>query len=454
MPAELRLTAEQFDDLRGHLLQDDHEHAAILVCGTSRSRKDLLLCQEVVPLGEDDLEQPAGRLHLHVSPLALARAAKRAHARGSTLVVCHSHPFPGPVAASMIDLTTEQELCGRVLPGRLVDRPVGALILGPDGYDGRLWAHARHQALSLRVAGTPLRNAGATEGARPDDRDARHMLVWGADGQLVLRQARIAVVGAGGTGSHVVTQLAHLGVGQLLLIDPDVVELTNLNRLVGATTTDIGTAKVDVLADTARRIHLGIHVEVVRVSLLDIDAALLGDVDVIMCCTDSHGSRALLTEVAAQYLVPLVDLGVEVQADGRATRAGGGVRVIRPGGPCLHCMDVLDPALIREEFLTDRQRDEEVQRGYLRGSAEPAPSVVALNGVVASLAVLEVLDLLLELFVGQPNRILYRAERRVITTATASRETGCFVCGITGLAGRGDARPLARRPQEPRARSG
>ena len=454
MSAELRLTAQHLDRLRRHLLADDAEHAAILLCGIGGPDGNLLLCRRVMPLTGDDLHPSSGRLHLDISPLALARAAKRAAREGCTLVVCHSHPFDGPVAASSIDLETERDLCGRVLPGRLAGRPAGALIFGPEGHDGRLWAKGAAEPLVVRVAGVPLDAASDAGEPTTDERDARHLLVWGAAGQRRLMLARVAVVGAGGTGSHVAVQLAHLGLGRLVLIDPDVVEASNLSRLIGATANDVGRAKVVVLASVARSIRPEMIVEPVPASVLEMDAATLATCDVIVCCTDGHGSRALLTELAAQYLVPLIELGVEVQAGSEGTRAGGGVRVIRPGDPCLHCMGILDPALVREDFLSDAQRRQEAQRGYLRDGTEPAPSVVALNGVVASLAVVEVLDQLLGLFATQPRRLLYRAEARSVTTAQVVREDGCFVCGPEGITGLGLARRLPRRHTEPRVGSG
>lgn len=454
MSAELRFTAEQFDQLRRLLLPDDAEHAAVLVCGTGGVAGNLLMCHRVIPVTENDLEPSSGRLHLDISPLALARAAKRAARAGCTLVVCHSHPFPGPVLASPIDLDTERELCGRVLPGRLSGRGAGALILGPDGHDGRLWTGGVAQPLSVRVAGVAIETDDVVDRASRDERDSRHLLVWGAEGQQRLRRARAAVIGAGGTGSHVAIQLAHLGIGRLVLVDPDIVDLSNLTRLIGATAADIGRPKVEVLASAALRIRPELAVDTLPASILEIDPTVLSACDVIVCCTDSHGSRALLTELAAQYLVPLIDLGVEVQGGCDETRAGGGVRVIRPGDPCLHCMGVLDAALVREDFLSDDQRRDEAKRGYLRGGAEPAPSVIALNGVVASLAVVEVLDQLIGLFAATPRRVLYRAEARAVTVAQAISETGCFVCGSEGITGLGMARQLPRRRTEPRTGSG
>lgn len=449
MPAELRFTDAQFQALRAHLLPDEDEHAAILVCGTAATGSTLL-CRRVVPLSGEDLAS-SGKLHLHVSPIALARLAKQAARERCTLVVCHSHPFPGVVGPSSIDLETEAELCGRVLPGRLGGRPVGALILGPEGFDGRLWHNGAAQALTLTIGGFRFGPTGGETDA--DEREARQMLLWGAEGQGRLRGARVAVIGAGGTGSHVVTQLAHLGVGHLLLLDHDVVQQSNLSRVVGTTADDVGTAKVHVLTAAVSRIRPETTVEPIAASVLDIDAAGLGECDAVVCCTDGHGSRALLTELAAQYLVPLIDLGIEVQPARQGSRAGGGVRVIRPGQPCLHCMGILDPALVREEFLSDEERRAEQARGYLRGVDEAAPSVIALNGVVASLAVVELIDLLVGVFCPKPARLLYRAEARALTAAGVQQDAACWVCGTTGLLGLGDARQLPRRFPQPRAGS-
>lgn len=451
MRAELRLTTEQFQLLHQCLLPDDAEHAAILACGSGPD--GLLLCRSVTALGPDDLEPTSGRLHLDISPLTLARAAKAAAQASGTIVVCHSHPFPGPVAASLIDLETESELCGRVLPGRVGGRAVGALILGPDGYDARIWRHGRSGPLAVVVDGRSPRTAHLDDANRDEGRFDRQLLLWGVDGQARLRHARVGIVGVGGTGSHVVVQLAHLGIGHLVLVDDDVIERSNLSRIVGATAADVGQTKVDVLASVVARIRHETTVESLPESVLEMNTDALATCDLIVCCTDNHGSRAVLTELAAQYLVPLVDLGIEVQRAHTGTRAGGGVRVVRPGEPCLHCMGVLDPAIVREDFLTNDQRLEEAARGYLHGVAEPAPSVVALNGVVSSLAVVEVLDLLLGLFERRPPRLLYRAETRSVTTAGVTRDAGCFVCGHGGLTGLGDARALPRRSHQPRAGS-
>lgn len=452
MSAELRLTAKVHEQLHDHLLAPDGlEHAAIVSCGFVRvADATILLARRVVALGADDVATSKRGDHLEISPVALAREAKEAARRGETVVVAHSHPLPGRVAASPIDLTTERELCGRVLPTR-TRRPVAALVVGPEGFDGRLWSVGQAEALSVRVGG---RMATEASMAPHDERAARQLMVWGPGGQSRLASARVAVVGVGGTGSHVALQLAHLGVGRITLIDDDLVETSNLSRLVGATAADIGSPKVDTIGRHLRRVRPDINVTAQRRSVLDVEPAQLAAADLIVCCTDGHSSRAWLAELSAQYLVTLIDMGVEVQATSAATRAGGGVRVCRPGEACLQCCGVIDPALVRAELLSPAEKAAELARGYLRDFDIPAPSVVALNGVVASLAVMEIVNELVGLFVQAPARVLYRAEARAVTSAVTGRDDRCYVCGTAGIVGLGDARPLLGMARDSASRSG
>jgi molybdopterin/thiamine biosynthesis adenylyltransferase len=86
--------------------------------------------------------------------------------------------------------------------------------------------------------------------ASDTDRHDRQIRAFGSDGQRRLGAATAAVVGAGGIGSLLIQGLAHLGVGRLIVIDPDRVEPSNLNRLAGATAADArdGVSKAEVAA--------------------------------------------------------------------------------------------------------------------------------------------------------------------------------------------------------------
>lgn len=458
--ADLRILEAEWDELTRHLLADGDEHAALLICGVRRHLGMVTyLVREIVPLsGDDYLDR--GRDHLSVAPMTLARHAKRARLAGAAIVLVHSHPFPGSVAASNIDLRTELDLCRRVLTAR-TGTSAAALVIGPDGMDARSWTAAgatplhtvrvigeRVVAIACSSRGIPAARPAAcdsTTGALQGMTD-RQELLWGQHGQQMLHKAHIVVVGCGGTGSHVAIQLTHLGVGQLTLVDDDRVEPSNLSRILAATPEDVGRLKVKVLADICRSINPDLEVQEMSASVLDIDPTVYTGADVIVCATDGHGSRALLTEVAVQYLLPVIDLGVEVVPGTDTFRAGGGVRVLRPGQGCLWCAQTLSPALVREEYLSPEQRAVEVRRGYIRDAAEPAPSVIALNGVVASLAVLELCQLLVGMLGSGRARLLYRAEQRALGTVALQRDPACHVCGERGVLALGDAQPLKTRP--------
>jgi molybdopterin/thiamine biosynthesis adenylyltransferase len=445
MPAELRLTELHWTQLSDHLLGDDHEHAALLVCGVIRAEGQAVLTTRQVHLLTHDDMLDSGPLHLSIAPTSLARIAKHARAQGLTIVLCHSHPWPGAVGPSRLDLETEADLCGRVLSSRL-RHPVGALVLGQDGFSARLWAGAEASPIeSLRVIGQMSGTWPPSEPGQTSEDVDRQVRAWGALGQCQLERAKVAIVGLGGTGSHIAIQLAHLGVRHFVLIDFDTVEASNLSRVVGSVPTDVGRTKVSVFKDAIGAIRPDVSIDTHVASVLDLDPHLLVDADVIVCSTDGHGSRALLTELAQQYLIPVVDLGVEVVPTVHGVHPGGQVRVLRPGSGCLHCAGSLDPGLVREEFLSDADRVIEAGRGYLRGIAAPAPAVVALNGVVASLAVLEICQLFAGFLGPGSNRLLYRGHCRSLTTAAIEPAPSCYVCGDSGLLGLGDARQLPAR---------
>lgn len=145
---------------------------------------------------------------------------------------------------------------------------------------------------------------------------SRQILALGASGQAQIRQLRIAVISLGGIGSLVSMQLAHLGVGELVLIDGDIVEASNLPRVIGAQQGDVGrTSKVVA----ARYIHgLGFGTRVLRIP--DFCSAhyeeLLTSCDIIVSCVDQLTPRALLNRLAYRHVIPVVDLGVAFRVDG------------------------------------------------------------------------------------------------------------------------------------------
>jgi hypothetical protein len=107
--------------------------------------------------------------------------------------------------------------------------------------------------------------------------------------------------------------LQRIGVRDYVLIDPDAVETTNLNRLAGAGAADVGAAKIDVAEREIRACSPTARVHGLRADVVDQSSATeLTGVDFIFLCTDSHASRAVVCQLAYQHLVPTIDMGVSV----------------------------------------------------------------------------------------------------------------------------------------------
>ena len=119
------------------------------------------------------------------------------------------------------------------------------------------------------------------------------------------------------------------------MLDPDSLEETNLNRVVGATRQNIGRPKVEVASELIQRINPEIEsVPIVGDVLMSSNARQLLCCDFLFCCTDSHGSRAVINQIAYQYVIPTIDLGVRIQArSGKVESVTGRKQMLAPGFP-------------------------------------------------------------------------------------------------------------------------
>jgi molybdopterin/thiamine biosynthesis adenylyltransferase/rhodanese-related sulfurtransferase len=170
-------------------------------------------------------------------------------------------------------------------------------------------------------------------------RYARHLVLEGVgrNGQRRIGAASVLVVGLGGLGSPVGLFLAAAGIGRLGLVDPDVVDISNLQRQVIHDTTRLGSRKVDSAALTIERLNPGVGVERHPVPLAAANALeLMAGYDVVVDATDSFPSRYLINDAALHLGVPVVH-GSVYRFEGQAT-------VFLPHrGPCYRCLFPLPP---------------------------------------------------------------------------------------------------------------
>jgi hypothetical protein len=438
----LRFAAPEYDRLARTMLASEDETCAILFTRSGGS-KDAWIAADWV-LAPEDAYTRRDRISAELRPAYLVEIANRARKDQLGVAVVHTHPKAiGQPCFSTVDDAGEQPL-SEYFERRVPSASHLALVIGPDG------CRARRLGMTHEI---PVWEIGACSRALsypglPDiislahDRQVR---AFGPRGQAIISQITVAIVGLGGTGSVVAQQLAHLGVRQFVLIDPDVVEMTNLNRLVGSMPVDVGRPKVDVAARHIRATSPDAEITAVRADIVD-EATLpaLHGADFLFLCTDSHASRAVVGQFAYQFLLPCIDMGVSITVRENAiTHVTGRTQMLAPGLPCLVCTQALDGEQIRREMLTPEQHAADP---YIHGIHEPQPAVISLNSTVASLAATMFLSALTPV-PGAARLQFYDGLKGTVRPAIASRVSGCVVCSPIGALGKGPLWPLPVRPR-------
>jgi molybdopterin/thiamine biosynthesis adenylyltransferase len=261
------------------------------------------------------------------------------------------------------------------------------------------------------------------------ERYSRNELLFGKEGQERVRSTHVAVVGVGGLGSHVVQQLTYLGVERLTLIDADIVEESNLNRLIGATPTDVGQPKVTVGARLVTSINPAAQACTYVDALKAEDArGAVGKADVVFGCVDRDLARLELTNLSSHASRPYFDAASDSGDDGGLWY--GGRIVFSNGDGCLSCLGLLDQKEITRDSLSPELRAAHDTTYGLDSNAldRAGPSVVSVNGVVASLVV----TLFLEFVAGiqePPRHLIYLGEKRTLRQSVDPPKAGCFYCG-------------------------
>lgn len=241
------------------------------------------------------------------------------------------------------------------------------------------------------------------------DRYARHIVLRevGGAGQLRLKQASVAVVGAGGIGSPAIQYLAAAGVGRLVIIDDDTVDLSNLQRQTLFGDADVGASKVAAAETAARRITPHVSIETLAVRLDAANAAtLLAGVDVVLDGTDSFSTRLAVADAAYALRIPLVSSAVG-QFEGQL----GVFRGWEPDKPCYRCFvgDAHDAA-----------GDTCAEQGVIG----------AMTGVMGSLAALETLRSIVGFGEDSAGKLLLvDALAFRFRTIILPKDPGCPCCG-------------------------
>lgn len=460
--AYCRFTAATFNELSALLMSryPDQEWASFLRFGWREIGDGLVLTlQGLDRPGDGDLDHRVA--HVAIQEQYTLRVALAAEEHPFAVGVIHSHPLGYAPLPSLID----DDMDGYYAPyfeGFTNGRPYVSLILSQiDGelvMSGRVYWKGQWLSVERFVFGgmdIPRYTRLMTRPTVPG-RLGRLEGSFGAEAAHRLRGARVAVIGAGGTGSVAIEVLARAAVGELIIVDPDRVTETNLERLHGSEATDAAQQmeKVEVARRHIRSIDPAIKVTTCFGALPQREVIdVVATADVVIGCTDQQHSRLALSELGYRYLLPCIDCGVALEGeDGDITGQTIQLVCFGPDRACALCRKMVTPNRIAMELMNDDERQARIAaaqraaeqgldpRGYWTGMPQ-----INTVGYLTSMAGAMAAGCAIGIVTGRFAAPLDRAQYNLFLAepeALAWREAPVSSCACQRLKGYGGLAPV------------
>ena len=353
------LTSDIHARLCGHLLQEPGQEDlsfSIWYPSRGRARLSALVHDTLLPVGGERL------LHgnASVTPAYFERVLQRAMECGGGVAFMHSHLGPGWQGMSPDDVRTERAMAAQAKA--VTGLPLVGMTLGTDGaWSARFWEktgpalYERQWCNSVRVVGDSGLEVTFDDKLAPPptfrEELKRTISAWGIKKQQKLARLKFGVVGLGSVGSIVAETLARMGIQEISLIDFDIVERHNLDRLLHATKQDYinRRLKVNVIAKAIKK-----GATAKRFAASPIPYAVSEeegfrealDCDVLFGCVDKPWGRYVMNLIAYAHLIPVIDGGIAVRTkfDGSILCADWQAHVAAPTRRCLECLGQYDLA--------------------------------------------------------------------------------------------------------------
>ena len=395
---KLVMTQRHHRDIFQHLFPGDGlEAAVVLLCnqGTGKEYRSLIVADALFA-PHDASKRKKRFLAWPFANCFPPEKITTIDRQGQSIITIHSHPN-NLDGFSAIDDQNDKELFRSVCNWFDDRRLHGSAIMLPDGRIMARTVNAAGEFMAMEavsVVGDSIHIWKPRESRRKTGYSRKLAQTFGAGTLDMLRSMRAGVVGCSGTGSIMVELLARNCVGQLVVVDPDILEEKNLNRMIGGTMNDVrkNRPKVKAAERFVRAMGMGSKVQTHQdfTNSADVVAALV-DCDVLFGCVDSAFGRYHLDCLASAYLIPYFDVGVHLETDGKGGIAAADAvsHYVHPQGQSLlargaYTMEQVTAENWRRADSTHYQ--EQVQAGYLAAVGEDQPAVMSVNMQAACMA--------------------------------------------------------------------
>lgn len=397
--AKVRITEAHYQELHGHLFPgDDLEAMAFLLCRKAYYRgRCVLLVNHVhgVP-AEAYLCRDPDRVQIdnhYLLPLL-----DKAEEQGYSVVKCHSHPG-GAARFSDVDDRSDLDVVTSFYHWQ-PDGPHASLVMSDDDICARIVNEDGTfiECMSVVVVGHQIRHFGRQLPIHDPKVQDRMIIAFGEATYRIFGSLTFGIVGASGTGGLTIESLYRTGAGDIVAIDPEILEDGNLNRVLHGRLVDtaLGLYKVHIAQRNIQETGLGTRITALPIDLKTEEAVRhLAWCDVLVGCVDKRGPRLMMNRLSAFYLMPYIDIGVRIDesGDGDGTAVSSAVHYFRPGQSFIQRgIFTYEDVRAEQMALSDPAHyQEQLGRGYVRHAQVTRPAVMPLNMVAAGLGVMEIL---------------------------------------------------------------
>jgi molybdopterin/thiamine biosynthesis adenylyltransferase len=403
MQNQLRISGKHYKQLLQHLFPGDGKEAvAVALCGRfERDGISILLTHKLELIPHEECQRDGDYVHWQTD--RIIPFLEEVEKKNMAIVKIHCHPGGYP-RFSDIDDRSDGELFPSVFSWSETESVHGSAVMLPDGrIFGRVFTKEMEELPfdKVSVSGDAIKTWYHSNNSSLDEFSIRTIQAFGEGTYNRLKKMKVGIIGCSGTGSPLIEQLVRLGVAEIVIADPDLVETKNLNRILNTRMKHVENRekKVFVIKEAIESIGIGTKVTVYDKNLYDSPEALndLITCDVIFGCVDSVDGRHLLSQLTNFYLLPYFDVGVRLIADGEGNvhTIVASVHYIQPGCSTLLSRKMYDAERLRAE-ATKRQNPETyqqlLQEKYIQGVEVDRPAVISINMMISSLAVNEFLN--------------------------------------------------------------
>lgn len=344
--------------------------SVVFLFGKVKGRK-LLVTDVLIPSDQDYDARSFG--HVSVKPEFVVREFSKLEKEGKTQVATvHSHPLD---TLSSGDVNTHMKVI------QIYPYQVSGVY-----NSGRLFFYRYEGGMRL----TPYQVVDLS-------RFDRQVRVFGIEGQLLISSSTIALIGVGGGNTKIAFDLASLGIGKLILIDPDKWEEHNRNR-VFIPSNLCGRNKARSIKNLIEFYYDDVEVEAFSTKAEEVPEKVYQEADLIVVGPDTFGTRIFGNRLALRLKKPAVFPAAGIDSkEGKFSLMGGSVQVVIPGKtPCYECISQISQLDLDRETMDPVKKKKLAERYGLEDKLEipVAPAIASLNDVIAGMALWEIIKLI------------------------------------------------------------